>query len=941
MKVSLFPFQQKTLKNLRMKVDEAMGSYVRTHTPQVISFTAPTGAGKTIIMSSLIENIYFGDEQFSENPEAIFIWLSDSPELNEQSKLKIDLKADKITIGRTITINDADFNQEVLEDGCIYFLNTQKLGKSSNLTKYRDKRQYTIWDTLRNTVEEKANQLYFIIDEAHRGMQDKDAALATTIMQKFIKGSEKDNLPPMPVVIGISATPSRFNALVEGTSSTIHKVIVTADEVRASGLLKERIIITYSEESSVNKEMAVLQAAADEWKNKWEHWKQYCNEQNHAQVNPIFVIQIENGTSTEISKTDLNNCLKIIEDRIGYKFDKGEVVHTFGNTDSSVNIAELEVLYVEPSRINDDKKIKVVFFKENLSTGWDCPRAETMMSFRRAKDSTYIAQLLGRMVRTPMQMSIQVDESLNDVHLYLPNFDKETVDNVVDALQSAEGGEIPTDIGNESIENKRYEQLTIKPQNRNKLVGTDNISATTNGQLSIFDNQDDSIKPSNESTYLKEQISNQFNNRSKLIENDNLFEIKEATINSDFGKIMVENKADSSETVEFKDEINRENIVKAINEACLLTYSVQKVQINNYLKSLYSLSRLIVQTGLNLSEVENVHNTIVNQMRDYIEHLKEINIYDDLLNKAKEFKLTSKIYDAFGETVDNQLNMFESSFITTDTDVERQFRLSEAKLGKEGIANHYVSTFYDTNSVENLKLEVVLFVTDENLSRIYSYAKKQFHELNDQYRRQIAKQSETIQNLYNKIVSNGDIISKNNFRLPETINAFYDRDGKEYNNHLYVNDNGYATIKLNSWEEGVLEEEFKREDFVSWIRNPSRSSWALRIPYKIDGVYKPAYPDFIIIRKDQTSNDDYVIDILEPHSPEFRDNLPKAKGFAEYARQNPGVGRIELIRQSKDISGKERFIRLDLSKSSIRDKVSQVQSDEELTRLFETDGKYN
>lgn len=941
MKVSLFPFQQKTLKNLRMKVDEAMGSYVRTHTPQVISFTAPTGAGKTIIMSSLIENIYFGDEQFSENAEAIFIWLSDSPELNEQSKLKIDLKADKITIGRTITINDADFNQEILEDGCIYFLNTQKLGKSSNLTKYRDKRQYTIWDTFRNTVEEKANQLYFIIDEAHRGMQDKDAALATTIMQKFLKGSEKDNLPPMPVVIGISATPSRFNALVEGTSSTIHKVIVTADEVRASGLLKERIVITYSEESSVNKEMAVLQAATDEWKNKWEHWEQYCNEQNHAQVNPIFVIQIENGTSTEISKTDLNNCLKIIEDRIGYKFDKGEVVHTFGNTDSSVNIAELEVLYVEPSRINDDKKIKVVFFKENLSTGWDCPRAETMMSFRRAKDSTYIAQLLGRMVRTPMQMSIQVDESLNDVHLFLPNFDKETVDNVVDALQSAEGGEIPTDIGNESIENKRYEQLTIKPQNRIKLLGTDNISAITNGQLSIFDKQDNSTKPSNESTYLKEQISNQFNNRSEPIENDNLFEIKEATINPDFGKIMVENMADTSETVESKDEINRENIVKTINDAGLLTYSVQKVQINNYLKSLYSLSRLIVQTSLNLSEVENVHNTIVNQIRDYIEHLKEINKYNDLLNRAKEFKLTSKIYDAFGEAVDNQLDMFESSFITTDTDVERQFRLSEAKLGKEGIANHYVSTFYDTNSVENLKLEVVLFVTDENLSRIYSYAKKQFHELNDKYRRLIAKQSETVQNQYNKIVSNGDIISKSNFRLPETINAFYDRDGKEYNNHLYVNDNGYATIKLNSWEEGVLEEEFKREDFVSWIRNPSRSTWALRIPYKIDGVYKPAYPDFIIIRQDQTSNDDYVIDILEPHSPEFRDNLPKAKGFAEYARQNPGVGRIELIRQSKDIFGKERFIRLDLSKSSIRDKVSQVQSDEELTHLFETDGKYN
>ena len=46
---------------------------------------------------------------------------------------------------------------------------------------------------------------------------------------------------------------------------------MTTDEVRASGLLKERIVISYPEENSGNKDMAVLQAAADEWKNKWDH----------------------------------------------------------------------------------------------------------------------------------------------------------------------------------------------------------------------------------------------------------------------------------------------------------------------------------------------------------------------------------------------------------------------------------------------------------------------------------------------------------------------------------------------------------------------------------------------------------------------------------------------------------------------------------------------
>ena len=106
-------------------------------------------------------------------------------------------------------------------------------------------------------------------------MQGREASKATTIMQKFIKGSSADHIPPMPVVIGMSATTQRFNALVEGTSSTIHKSIVTTDEVRASGLLKDRIVITYPEESAVNNDMAILQAAADDWKEKANQVKGY------------------------------------------------------------------------------------------------------------------------------------------------------------------------------------------------------------------------------------------------------------------------------------------------------------------------------------------------------------------------------------------------------------------------------------------------------------------------------------------------------------------------------------------------------------------------------------------------------------------------------------------------------------------------------------------
>ena len=62
MKVELFPFQKRALNELRSKSVEAVYRYGRTRSNQVVSFTAPTGAGKTIIMASLIESILFGDE---------------------------------------------------------------------------------------------------------------------------------------------------------------------------------------------------------------------------------------------------------------------------------------------------------------------------------------------------------------------------------------------------------------------------------------------------------------------------------------------------------------------------------------------------------------------------------------------------------------------------------------------------------------------------------------------------------------------------------------------------------------------------------------------------------------------------------------------------------------------------------------------------------------
>ena len=953
MKVELFPFQRTALSRLRQSVGIAINNYRATNVPQVVSYTAPTGAGKTIIMAALVESIYYGDDVYPDQNDAIFVWLSDSPQLNEQSRIKIETKAEKC-FGRCVTITDESFDREILDDGHIYFLNTQKLAKSSNLTKRSDVRQHTIWETLANTVREKSDRLYFIIDEAHRGAQKAtDLARATTIMQKFLRGSKEDKLPPMPVVIGMTATAERFNRLAQDlqsiTQSSIHTIVTSTDDVRASGLLKDRIVITYPE--TTGNDMAVLQAASDEWKNKWDHWFQFCQEQHYAHVYPIFLIQVANGQGNRISTTDLDECLRVIEERTGERFVEGQVVHAFGEGTSTILINGLNVPYEEPSRISENRKIKVVFFKETLTTGWDCPRAETMMSFRRAVDYTYIAQLLGRMIRTPLQQRVIVDETLNEVHLYLPQFDETTVYSVVDALRSTEGATIPADIDVEEVDSDGYETLGLKPtytvqprkpgqKNADLRQGTFNFdvpasSSTTTPVASapVTPVVQPVVEPANATSTAPVVVVNEPIQTPATVVVGTEHKGEEPVVNPPVTPVA-EDVVGPDVDVPF---IDREAVVKAINNAGLLTYHVRRVAINDYVKSMYALAHFFTQTRIGWTLLDEIVDDVVKMIHDHALYLKKIGQYDLLVEQTLQFKMNTQIYDVFGKSVDN--NAIHDMVSSTDTDIERQFRHAETKLGGEGIGNSYCRAYYDENTTIGNKIEVILFTEDVHcMERLHDYAKVKFHEMNDKHRRETITLPEKFKKKYDDIVSDGDIVSKHNFRLPEVIRVSKDLNGDIYWDHLFVDNSGSAMIELNGWEKKVIEEERQRDDFVCWLRNPSRGSWALCIPYELDNEMKPTYPDFLIVRNDGIG---FVVDILEPHDPTRIDNLGKAKGFAEYARQTPGVGRIQLIKMKKDALGKERAFRLDMSKSIVRDKVRHCSSMDELTHIFDEYGFFD
>lgn len=447
MKIELFDFQKDALSGLRGRLTTARRN-ASPENPQAITLSAPTGSGKTVIMTALFEAILDEPDaqlewlphEWQPQHDAVILWVSDMPELNEQTRRKIETQSDKVHRVSQLETIDANFDEERLQGGRIYFINTQKLANDKLLTREGDKRTWSVWRTLTNTARSIPDRFYVVIDEAHRGMSNgRGRSAAQSIVQRFIKGHTETGLMKMPLIIGVSATPKRFNDLLADTDHTISRVSVPPEDVRTSGLLKERILIHHPD-TATKAEMGLLEEAARRWMTMSEQWGNYCSEEDERPVRPMLVVQVEDGTGSTLTKTNLGAAVKAIEDAIGRPLRDEELAHAFMDK-VGVKAGERQVRYVDPSRIEEDPDVSVVFFKMALSTGWDCPRAEVMMSFRRAEDHTYIAQLLGRMVRTPLARRIERRAELNDVHLFLPHFDGKAVKDVIKALQSSE--EVP------------------------------------------------------------------------------------------------------------------------------------------------------------------------------------------------------------------------------------------------------------------------------------------------------------------------------------------------------------------------------------------------------------------------------------------------------------------------------------------------------------------
>lgn len=425
---TLYEYQEKASNKL-VEHSRQISKYLHSSDPDMVAYgqrngikllSAPTGSGKTIIVSDVI--IKTAAEWKDEGKDTIFVVLAPNS-LNNQ--LQTDMKDNGIGsdgVLNPVSIQSVAAGQKIAPWD-IVFSNYSSVDKKKNTVIVENERG-TDMKTQMEKLKEDGVQVVLIADEAHVNYSGKQA-------QAFIN----DVLNP-DITLLVTATPHKN---IEGyVSESEQTVEVSREDAVSSGALVKQVILNNGiDQVSTNEsdneyrtanlkfvDMALTmserlnQAYADEGSNV----RCLVGIQIPSKTKSILEIADDHGERRKDNEQE-RQMLEYVLEHLQKKNPELYVTDTDdgkGDVNDKVAIwlAEQKTHNAEDDIIKpNDSHVDVIIFKAAIAVGWDCPRLSSGALLRESKTKPFIAQTGGRFTRMPEQQHYE-NELLNYAYLF-------------------------------------------------------------------------------------------------------------------------------------------------------------------------------------------------------------------------------------------------------------------------------------------------------------------------------------------------------------------------------------------------------------------------------------------------------------------------------------------------------------------------------------------
>ncbi|WP_158763551.1 DEAD/DEAH box helicase [Mycoplasma sp. NEAQ87857] len=392
------------LTNLQqLKVDEIINhftnpnleTYNNDKNQLIVSFSAPTGSGKTFMMANVIDKMISYANGINKKIMFVIATLSsgDLPKQLEHSLIKY--KSWLVNNNFEISYEESpssnknfskkDWHSTLSLDNNKVFI----FGKST----FGSKRIFTEEQIIEQLIHDAKNQGYKIVyirDEAHVGI---DSGKTTNNSKDDLRFEELLN-SNADYLLYMTATPK---------NKDWKRVVLSERELRddTPKLIKENMFINADIEgdSETIDNEKLLKSACVKFKEIIKEYADNEKEPGLVNINPAMLIQIRNKTNGD---QDFYKQVEMIKDIL----NEHNLTYTHHiNDDKEIERILGEDKLREGNSLKDisrdDSGYQVIIFKVGPATGWNIPRATMLVQLRNVSSETLNTQTVGRIKRNP------------------------------------------------------------------------------------------------------------------------------------------------------------------------------------------------------------------------------------------------------------------------------------------------------------------------------------------------------------------------------------------------------------------------------------------------------------------------------------------------------------------------------------------------------------